>query len=103
MKTITVLRKAKRLIEKGWTKRAWARNSHGRAVDAHSRSAVRFCALGAIRLASKGVTADRVGARDALHSVLEFTSNIENFNDDPGTKKSDVIRLFNRAIAAERK
>lgn len=95
------LRAARRLIERGWTRGALARDASGREVPAMSRAAVRFCVDGACIRASGGCY-DLCQARDALEGALpDGVLSAVHFNDDIAKSKRDVIALFDRAIAAE--
>ncbi len=68
MKPSLVLRKAAALVEKGWCKGAYARDSAGRSIDLDEYpddpDARRFCALGALMR-----TSGRVGTYKALIHV----------------------------------
>lgn len=55
-----------------------------------------YCALGAVQRASNY----NVRTKDALYDALPDVG-IMTFNDDPNTTHSDIMALFDRAIAAE--
>ena len=44
----TILERAIKLVEAGWTQYAYARDANGKAVDWRSGAATSFCAVGAI-------------------------------------------------------
>lgn len=86
---------AKKLIrrKKNWIKGAFHRDGA-------------YCALGALGMAEQGSPgeyfSDELFAA-VLTQVPEGAAGISYFNDHPDTKHRDVIRLFNRAIRAEKK
>ncbi len=53
---VTILRKTRRLLNKGWTQRANARNAYGNPVNFWSKSACKFCLTGAVR---KAISSDK--------------------------------------------
>jgi len=48
MKVTTILRRARKLIAKGWAQGYYAYDKSGKEIDPCERGAVTFCALGAI-------------------------------------------------------
>jgi hypothetical protein len=42
----TIMERAIRLVEAGWTQNAWARTAKDEAVDWEAKEAVSFCAVG---------------------------------------------------------
>ncbi len=103
----TVLRRARALVKRGWTKRAFARNKYGHEVALESNAACRFCAEGAIRRVT-GETGDS-DTSEATRKALPVLSGVvaggiaPAFNDLRETKKADVIAAFDRAIAVASK
>lgn len=93
MTTAEKLRKARALIEHGWTRGSLAKTEHGQQVDSLDPRARRFCAVGAL---------DRVGGLDCyrhLASVLPpGVKKVADFNDAQRSKKP-VLGLYDRAIA----
>ena len=51
----TIMERAIRLVEAGWTQNAWARTAKDEAVDWEAKEAVSFCAVGAIMRATRDV------------------------------------------------
>lgn len=107
MKTVTVLKRAKKLIEtKGWTQRVAARDKDGNEADPQSRKASCFCAMGAVERAALG-TKDTVyttafyHAEEALGLAVpaQYHGSIPDYNDAPRRTKAQVLALFDRAIA----
>lgn len=84
MKPSTVLKKARKLIERGWCRYTKSRRFR---VD----GPMHYCAIGAIEKAG-GNTEHRDILRQAIGS------GIVRFNDSDGRKKADVLRAFDRAI-----
>lgn len=103
MKTSTVLKKAKALLEtKGWTKGHLAEDKDGVPTHSLSTRATCFCAIGAIERACgrEPFNALAVGpAIDALTDVLPSSyAEPADYNDAPRRTKAQVLALFDRAI-----
>ena len=61
------------------------------------------CAMGALIWATQDSRGHWVFPRDALVSALpDGWTFVAAFNDDPNTTNTDILALFDRAIAAER-
>jgi hypothetical protein len=91
--TVQVLRKARRLIKRGWCKGIMRRYRYGKVVG--------HCALGAI--------VDAIGSpygpkhNDAVgrfENVIRTNSSITTWNDSPFRRKAEVLAAFDRAIKA---
>lgn len=97
------LRKARALIEKGWTQEAWARAADGANVPFSSRSAVCFCAAGALNRALQ-VGGHEWGLAEQSWQVLEdaigvsSSSDVVKFNDAPERTQAEVLAAFDKAI-----
>ena len=102
--TIRILRRARNLMRKGWTKDAYARNAKGRGVNFKAKTATHFCATGALRRASYEITGSKCGwhptvaladryVRDALD-----TGSLPHFNDYKATTKKQMLEGFGIAI-----
>ena len=63
----TILERAIKLVEAGWTQYAYARDANGKAVDWRSGAATSFCAVGAILRAMH----DLVGGRKTTNWPFE--------------------------------
>lgn len=108
-----VLRAALAILSKkgAWTQGTWARGKSGQKVDIWSRSAVCFCAGGALRRAASAagvhyLTA-RDTARDAERALIAVVCPgavpggvVADWNDSPSRRKSEVLAAFRKAIAA---
>lgn len=100
---VDVMRHARDLVAGGWTQGAAARNAAGLQVPPGARDACRFCAVGAIRRASRlargnpGVDLDLMLAQ-AVGVGTE--SCVVRWNDEPGRKQAEVVAAFDRAIEA---
>jgi hypothetical protein len=88
-----LLRARQLLIDKGWTKGDFSKSG-------------RYCALGALNKAAgmrpMGDYAKRPPWYEEARNALQEASgchHIPRFNDDPKTKKQDVLDLFCRAAA----
>ncbi len=98
---IKVLRGAKKLIKKGWTKKVGAKNKQGEEVDPRSSSAYKFCLDGALYK----IWYDLGRPKDHYYEACKIISNITKhlygkglleFNDS--TNKSKVIQVLDKAI-----
>jgi hypothetical protein len=88
------LKKARRLLEKGWTQGNWAVDQAGRPVDPEDPSACSFCLGGALCVAMK--LSDFATAIDA--TFLSVGTAFASFNDAPGRTKSEVLAALDTAI-----
>lgn len=104
-----VLQEARALIEKGWVKGAFAVNKAGHGVETNDPTASCFCLSGAMWKAAdsqgasfggraptewetaRGFVLEAINGKDVKVSVVRF-------NDDPATKKKDVLRVLDVAI-----
>lgn len=91
-----ILREAKRLIKKGWTRGAWARIGKD-ATHSSDPAATCFCASGALFRVSAG-DLRRVASDYLRRGARLRTSEIPKWNDAPGRKKSQVLAAFDKAI-----
>ncbi len=96
MKPVTVLRRARKLIEKGWCKDWSAEDKKGNYALPYSKAAVKWCAYGAISAFQCAVATER-DARSLLDAVVPGR-DIVTFNDGQKSKRP-VLAAFDRAIA----
>jgi hypothetical protein len=89
------LREARALIERGWCKEAYARGTSGRKVNSQGRSAVCFCAVGAINRVGK-YGWDFSPERDLLKRVVGYDPI--DWNDAPERTQAEVLAAFDKAI-----
>jgi len=99
-----VLRKARALLEKPehWTQGMMARGKSGRRIFYGSRSAVCWCADGAIWRAANGSLISRKGwVANAAEQYLSAATGrrVSAFNDAPERTHAEVLAAFDRAIA----
>lgn len=89
---VELLKKARALIDLGWTQRVRARDQAGQPVYPNNSYAVSFCMLGAC---------ERVGIGDVgrtFEPVGITLRTIADYNDLPTRKKEEVLGVFDRAI-----
>lgn len=116
MKAVTVLKKARKLIEKRdrWCKGSEAADKDGKGLeDSKDRNAVQFCMIGAIERAAD--TTEASGFAKLLlgkeipgfRHYLTYTEDpvggmelaIADYNDDERRRHADVLKKFDKAIA----
>ena len=93
-----VLRYMRRVLRKGWTQKARARDADGRSVNDHSRRAVSFSLHGAFL---RAMIALKWSYRTELMAILRKEcgdGHLKWFNDAPGRTKKEVIAVVDRAI-----
>lgn len=99
MTTAETLRAARTLIERGWCKRARARDAAGKAVRPTSRTAVRWCAAGAVR---KVIRARQVYSDlndDIYYLMVRAGDGIPDVYNDSLPDQAAALAWFDRAIA----
>ncbi len=89
-----ILIEARRLVERGWTKGCAARNKWRHPVNVQSKSAVKFCMLGAMEKANYNIMA-MVYLKREIPPTYDL---ISDFNDARETSKEDVLGVFDQAI-----
>lgn len=82
--------KARKLIRKGWSRKAFARDKYRHSADIFDKRAVKFCAVGACM--KVGVSSNNI------QKILDNLDVVE-FNDSQ-TSSAPVLALFDKAIAA---
>lgn len=100
---LRVLRRARELIEKGWTTKWFAKTKTGRRCAVNSPYATFWCAMGALQRAVVD-TGYHDGTHELmrrhLYPMIDFSfASIAAWNDEAERTQSDVIELFNKAIA----
>ena len=98
MTTKEVLIQARALILKGWTQEAFARDADGEPVSAKDPDACSWCVVGAVVAAYPDWDNLSKGLWDFLGRFVDEPCPDE-FNDLPETTQTDVLALFDRAIA----
>lgn len=107
-RTIDTLRKARALVERGWTQGTSARDLSGNGLPEYDSHAVCWCITGALTAirASRHRTdqerEDELNARRALSTALIRQSAnfiaLTAWNDDPSRTKNEVLKLFDDTI-----
>ena len=96
-----VIKRAKKLIQKGWIKCDWYQNDKGESVSRTDKNACKFCAEGAIQ---RAIWEQKVphNIQQTIRKVFKEELNkfgydgIMEYNDTIVTKKEDVINLFDK-------
>jgi hypothetical protein len=117
-RVLWTLEYARRLVEKGWVKYAYAKNAKGEVVSPYGRDATHFCSTGATRVAIYEELKRQVVGQNAgeaphpgeVYAILSEAIDIANVwnessthrimtaNDQASTSKADVLRWFDKAI-----
>lgn len=79
---------AAELVEHGWTREQYARDSHGRPLMPDSPKAVRFCMYGAVMRVSRGDT-----YRKACRLLQSVVPSPIDFNDKQTSKRPIIAAL----------
>jgi hypothetical protein len=99
---VLIAARAKIAHREHWTKGCEARDWRGRRVNAASVTGTRWCAVGAVRAVSPDCRT-AVRAVEALERSLDGWGTVMVFfNDHPFRRHRTVLRVFDRAIEAER-
>ena len=112
MKTSEALKKAKALIEAGWTKREFAIYEGMELFPSMMVGELTeppmypegtcFCIVGAVRAACNEDIGMYRRMRDAVDKVANTKGGtVVSFNDYPETTKDDVLAFFDQAIEAK--
>lgn len=100
MTTVDILRAARALVAKEWTRRASARDSAGIACAANDEGARSWCMVGALAVVTHGALEYATEAvADVLGMERSADHRISDWNDAPGRTQADVIAAFDAAIA----
>lgn len=115
LKPSTVLKRARKLIERGWCKRAWARTADGsyikcgpRTFTFRQKEAAQFCVLGAIYRAANVKRSDVGAGQGHVGGVAQryFRQAIDgrdpiDFNNDAESVEPIVAALDRAMMLAE--
>ena len=107
--TIAILTHAYTLIKKGWTRKYFAINKHGKGVDWSDEQACRFCLTGGIRRATYNLFPKEskqkqfIIANDATYQVSKYVTDLGykstiSFNDS--STKAEVLNAIKQVINA---
>ena len=94
-----ILRRARELIEQGWTTRAPARDHNDNWCFSHNQNANKWCLGGAISRAmdDAGLVTNQITLERKFMKITGI-HNIPSWNDAPTTTKNHVITALNYAI-----
>jgi hypothetical protein len=99
-KAIQILKRARELINQGWTKSAYARDKDGLKVPNSSSKAVCWCVEGAIYRAAYELDYDSYPSRRMFQNIY---GGMVDFNDAIARNKEQVLTAFDKVIAANEK
>ena len=90
--------KVKNLLKtkKQWTKNAFARNKYGHVVDINSKSASRYCLVGAIERCYGYHTDEHQSVIKKFNKTQHEYFTLFGFNDDKSTTFEDVKTLITK-------
>lgn len=96
MLTIQVLKRARKLLSKGWCQEA-------AFIPAYHGKPDSFCLIGATSFATKARwPREAIKARERIREALPPGSvSIIDFNDDPGRTQEQVLEVMDKAIKLE--
>jgi len=94
MTLIEILKQTRKLIVKGWTQHAGARDKNGKVVGSDSADATCWCLTGAA-YATSGERYNEI--IDVLNETLGFCHI--DYNDTKGRTQQDILNLIDRAVA----
>ena len=99
MKTVVeILKEARELVAKGWTRGCSARDAKGDFVRPESPDATCWCAYGAVaRATDDEATGKWAIATRYLGDAVGY--HVPAFNDAPGRTQVEVLAVFDAAIA----
>lgn len=108
MKPATILKRARKLIEKpgSWCQLAEARTRDGESISCGDSMATQFCALGAIwRATGQNDDAPTKFLREAVGAryTLAGPKSVANWNDAPRRTHKQILKAFDKAIALAEK
>lgn len=100
---IKTLVKARKLVEKGWTKNHYAKGANGRAVEWKSPDACQFCAVGALAKSCGGMgIAEDSDAATYLDRAMTDNGilllHVPSANDARSTTQLHVLMAYDFAI-----
>jgi hypothetical protein len=94
MTIVETLKAARARIAAGWTKHTYFRHWTG------LRTGCSYCAIGAVHNLTSSDRDTRLALGVLMRSLpARDPDELVRFNDAPGTKKADILALYDRAIA----
>lgn len=101
-----IIKEARKLIEKGWTQRAYAKDSREDICDPHYQGARSFCLLGALKRAAKDEYSPdaHLPYDDTVREIFlplgfKCPDEVVDWNDRPDRTKTEVLACIDRALA----
>lgn len=101
-----IIKEARKLIEKGWTQRAYAKDSRGDICDPHYQGARSFCLLGALKRAAKDEYSPNADlpyddtAREIFLSLgFKCPDETVDWNDRLTRTQAEVLARIDQALA----
>ena len=91
--TISSLNEGRKRIEKGWTRKAYARDAKSRLVAPESPSAAKWCVVGSCYSNERGITY----LRKAVYAKFGI-STLSLWNDQSGRTQDQVLEAYDSAI-----
>lgn len=97
-KAIKVLDGATKLVKKGWTKDAYARDANDTPVMIGDDKACKFCAQGAVIRSGyrNGMNTEEIIRLESV-IVSMIGKPIQNYNDLVAESVDDIVSMFDRA------
>lgn len=104
---IAVLRKVKKLVQKGWCRTSYAKDKNGKEIDHLDKKACSWCAAGAINRACVNLKSDRVAWSNVNAELIKLLPldewedhlTITKWNDIQPSKIA-VLKMFDKVIAS---
>lgn len=105
-----VLKEARKLVNRGWSQGAFARDAAGNNVNRDDPSACHYCTLGAILTATDCLPGGGFVYRETVDRLMRAIEGMKEtqipygivvWNDDPDVTKDLVLAAFEKAIANE--
>ena len=100
---VDVLKRMRVLLRRGWTQGYYAHSKTGRQVEFYSKSAARFCLIGAEHRALTDLNAHDLGLNRPVQALIAKCAKVPRieivaYNDNPKRKKSEILQVVNCAI-----
>lgn len=100
-----ILKRTKEYLKKGWCQHSLAMTKDDKAVTVHDPEAIKWCLIGAIFRASDDIRNEfpetRCHDRAPMSIIASLIKEpVPTWNDAPGRRKEDVLKLIETAISA---